>query len=129
MTLFTDLLSPRNENLIFYIYIYIHIVLNKKWKNLLVRIKFYWSWAGGPLFIVGTVFWTVTSKYIILFISQLEMLPMLNCLKTHKENLKDKGKIKITLIDSQIHSCFNFNYKKKNLADFFLIIYDKFQSI
>ena len=107
MTLFTDLLSPHD---------FCYIVLNKKLKNVLVRIKFYWSWARGPLFIMRTVFWTATSKYIFIFILQLEMLPMLNCLKTHKENLKDKGKIKITLIDSQIHSSsFNFNYKKKKL--------------
>ena len=32
-------------------------------KNLLVRTKFYWSWAGGPVHIV----WTVVNGNVIIF--------------------------------------------------------------
>ena len=39
-----------NQILEFILYIYLY----KNWKNLLVRTKFYWSWVGKPVLIVGT---------------------------------------------------------------------------
>jgi len=49
--------SPRNEIWIHWsksnCWIYFYIVLNKN-KNLLVRTKFYWNWAGGMVLIVRT---------------------------------------------------------------------------
>ena len=39
-----------------WIYFYIHLVLNKNWKNLLVQTKFFWSWAGGQVLIVRTAY-------------------------------------------------------------------------
>jgi len=38
---------------------------NKNWKKLLVRTKFHWSWAGGPMLIVRT-----ESLYILILVKQ-----------------------------------------------------------
>ena len=50
--------SPQNENLNLLVRIkFLHLFLySSKWKlkNLLVRTKFYWSWAGGTVLIVRT---------------------------------------------------------------------------
>jgi hypothetical protein len=47
--------SPRNENLNLLVQIkFFNIVLNKKLKYLLVRTKFYWSWAGRLVLIMNT---------------------------------------------------------------------------
>ena len=50
--------SPRNENFnwlvrIKFLNLFLYSSL-KKLKNLLVRTKFYWSWAGGPVLMVST---------------------------------------------------------------------------
>ena len=49
--------SSWNENLnllvrIKFLNLFFNRVLNKNWKNVLVRTKFYWSWTGGPVLIV-----------------------------------------------------------------------------
>jgi len=39
----------------FRIHFYMVLNIKRKMKNLLVRTKFYWFWAGGPVLIVRTV--------------------------------------------------------------------------
>jgi len=51
--------SPRNEIWIYWSesnsWIYFFIFLNKNWKKILIRTKFYLSWTGGTMLIVMTV--------------------------------------------------------------------------
>ena len=56
------LFSLWNENLnwlvrIKFLNLFLYSSKHKNWKFLVVRTKFYWSWAGGPVFIVKTLLW------------------------------------------------------------------------
>ena len=52
------IISPRNSNLDFLVrikfYNFFSYISKQKLKNLLARTKFYWSLAGGPVFIMRT---------------------------------------------------------------------------
>ena len=64
--------SPRNENMNWLVGIkFLNLFLyssNQKLKNLLVRTKFYWSWAGGPVHIVRTEHCILTTEFLLIVV-------------------------------------------------------------
>jgi len=55
-------------------------------KNLLVRTKFYWSWAGGPVLIVRTVSFVTNLQQIGYFLLEFWFPPPLKWKNIKKKN-------------------------------------------